>query len=164
MLVETIQAGQWIFTEGGVPEYSIYRLLEGKVSVHKSGRKIRELDIKKGDDPVTLGITAILRNDRMHMASVRAETDVKVDRIYIDHIRGILQNEVPKEMKGDIDTMISGINLGNEIVSLVSRFADLPKVDIEISDNSSPETVWVLSEIKRLYELISADVDRMVAK
>jgi len=161
MTVETIKAGNWIFTEGGVPEYSIYKLLEGKVSIHKSGREIRVVEIKKGDKPISLGITAVLRDDRMHAASVRAESDVTVDRIFIDQVRGILKNEVPKDIRYDITVMIETIVKGNEITSAINEFYDLPRVDTEISENLGPEVVEILSEIKRLYTLIRADVERL---
>ncbi|VAX22966.1 hypothetical protein MNBD_NITROSPINAE02-1945 [hydrothermal vent metagenome] len=160
MTIETIKAGQWVVAEGGVPEYSIYKLLSGTVSIYKSGSRIREVTINKGDKPIMIGITAIFRDDLMHMASVKAETDVEVDRIYIDQIRGTLANEIPKENKNDIAIMIKSITMGNELVSLVNKFYDLPKINLEIPTNVSTETEEILSEITRLYNLIGADIDK----
>ena len=157
---EIIKAGRWIFTEGGVPEYFIYKLLRGKVSIHKSARKIREVEITENMKPIMLGITAVLRDDRAHMASVRAETDIEVERIAVDQIRGVLANEIPGEIKYDLSVMINAISLGNEIESLMNRFFDLPEVDFETPENLGEPVCEILSEIKRLYKLISVDVGK----
>jgi len=161
MDINTIKAGQWIFTEDGVPEYFIYKLMKGRVSIYKSGRKIREVEIMDGKKPILLGITAVLREDRMHKASVKAETDVEVGSVPVEQIRGVLANEVPAEIKKETEIMTQAISLGNEIVSSLSKFNDLPEVDLDIPEGLTSQTTEILSEIKRLYGLITQDVRQL---
>jgi len=164
MTVEKIEAGRWIFSEGDVAEFSIYKLRSGKVSIHKSGRKIRDVEIKEGMQPIILGIAAALREDRKHGASVKAESDIEVVRIFIDHLRAILANEIPPDIKDEVSTMIKAIVMGNEITSLLIKYSELPHMELSIPDDVSPNTVEILSEISRLYSLITKDVDQLCKK
>ncbi len=161
MTIETIEAGKWIVTEGEVPAYFIYKLCKGEVPIYKNAEKIREIEIKDGEKPIMIGLTALLRDDRMHMASVKAETDVVVDKHYVDQIRGILKNEVPGEIKNDITTMTDSIITANEMIRLKNKLKDLGHVDLEIPDSVSAGTHEVLSELKRLYELTMGDVKKI---
>lgn len=163
MSIETVKADQWLFTAGRVAEYCIYKLINGKVSIYKSGKKIREVEIKKdGMEPILMGITAVLRDDFMHQASVKTETEVQVERIYVDQIRGILANEIPGRLKKDIETMTESIVMGNEILCMIYKFSDTSRVNLEIPDDLSSETREILSELKRLYKLITTDVDAII--
>ncbi|VAX22108.1 hypothetical protein MNBD_NITROSPINAE01-982 [hydrothermal vent metagenome] len=162
MTIETIEAGEWIVTEGEIPAYFIYKLCKGEVSVYKNAERIREIKIKDGEKPIMIGLTALLRDDRMHMASVKAETDVVVDKHYIDQIRGILKNEVPEEIKKDIATMTGSIVAANEIVRLKNKLKDLGHVALDIPDSVSAGTNEVLSELKRLYELTMGDMKKIM--
>ncbi len=149
MAQETIDAGQWIFTEGGQYGYFMYKLIKGKVSVYSGGAKVNEITVNEGDAPVSLGIIAALREDGKHTASVKSETEIVVERVFLDQIRGVLRNEIPDEMKSDIDTMLNTILINNEINSLKARLAKLPKVSLEIPENLQSNSV--LQEIVRLY-------------
>lgn len=163
MTLDTRKAGQWIITEGGnIPEYFIYRLLEGQVSIYKGGRKIRDIAIKAGQQSITLGITSCFSPNLRHMASVKADTDVKLERIYLEQIQGVLDHEVPVSIQPDIKTMVKAIVMGNEITSTVNKLSDLPKVNFQVPDDMSKETTEIVSEIKRLYELIMLDVERII--
>jgi hypothetical protein len=161
MSFNTIRAGEWVFTEGKVPEYWIYRLLTGKVSIHKNNRKIRELQIQEGTSPVILGISALLRTDRLHTASIRAETELQVEKIYIDQIRKILTDEIPASVADEIATMVTAIDMGTTLISLAKKFDELPRISVKIPNDLHPETEEVLSEIKRMYKLILSDVQEL---
>ncbi len=158
---ETIEAGSWLYTEGGLPQYFIYRLLQGKVSIYKGPIKIREFEQKEGDSPVTFGIPALLRENRQHMSSVKAESDLVIERVYTDRIRQILKAEIPKEMKEDLKVITQSIVVGWEAVSRLNHFRQLRRVDLEIPVNLGPETLEVLREIKRLYDLVRSDVKKL---
>ena len=164
MSIETIAAGKWLFSEGGVPEYFLYKLLKGKVSVHKGGAKVRDVKVEEGDPPVSLGVSALLSDSRVHMSSVRAETDVLVDKTSVDQIRGILAAEIPEQVKHDIDVMRRSIVLGNEVVSKWNQFSGLPTVDLEFAEGLRPEVREVLSEIKRLYQLVRDDLEGLAGR
>ena len=161
MSIETIAAGRWLFSEGGVPEYFLYKLLKGRVSDHKGGVKLRDVKVEEGDPPLPLGVAALLSDHRVHMSSVRAETDVVLDKTSVDQIRGILAAEIPAQVKHEIDVMRRSIVLGNEVVSKWNEFSGLPTVDLEIAEGMRPEVREVVSEIKRLYELVRDDLKRL---
>jgi len=156
MAQEIIEANQWIFVEGGTPGYFIYKLISGKVSVYSNGAKINEVEVKEGSEPVILGIFAALRDDRMHTASVKSDSQIKVEKIYIDHIRGALRNEVPEDMRKNISTMITAIVTANEIDSLKHKLATLPKVSLTIPGNLGGEATKILQEIEELYKKFTA--------
>lgn len=162
METETIKAGEWIITEGGpIPQYFIYKLLKGNVAIFKRGKKVRDVEIKEGEKPIMIGITAVLREDRKHMASVKAVTDVEVERIYFDQVIGVLANEMPKEVKQNLSVMVKSITMGNEIICMLHEFYDIPRVTIEIPDNIDDNPTEILKEIKRLYALINEDVNKI---
>lgn len=164
METKTIKAGQWIVNEGKHPYFHIYKLLKGKVSVYKGGAKIREVEIKEGMKPIMPGITAALSEDHKHTASVKAESDIEVEIVPIDTILGIIRNEVPKNIRNDISIMTRLIIGGNEIIRQLNDLATLPKVELEIPNNVSSQTIEVLSEVKRLYTLINADIASITEK
>jgi hypothetical protein len=161
MATETIEAGNWLYTEGGVPDSFIYRLLHGKVSIYKGPIKIRELELKAGDDPVTFGIPALLRESRQHLSSVKAESDLVIERVYTDQIRRILKAEIPEAMNGDLEVITQSIVVGWEAASRLNHFRQLAQVDLKIPDNLGPETLEVLTELKRLYDLVRSDIKKL---
>jgi predicted hotdog family 3-hydroxylacyl-ACP dehydratase len=153
--VETIEANQWLITADNIPAYFMFKLLQGKVSVYSSGVKVNELEVKKGKEPVILGLLAALRDDRLHTASIKAETELKVVRIYMDHIRGILKNEIPEKVKKDISTAIDVVITNDKIESLKAKLAASPKVKVQIPANVSEEAASVLRQISGLYNRIT---------
>ncbi len=161
MSVKTIRTGEWVCREGRIPEYWIYRLLTGKVSIHKNNRKIRELEIQEGTPPAILGITALLSTDRLHTASIRAETDLQVEKIYIDQLRKILTDEIPALVADEVSTMVKAIDMGTTLFSLSKQLDELPPVSLKIPDDLRPETKEMLSEIKRMHKLILSDVEEL---
>jgi len=156
MTRETIEANKWIFVEGGTPAYFVYRLLSGKVSIYSSGHKINEMEVKKGGKPALLGIFAALRDDRLHTASVKTDTEIQVERIYIDQIKGALKNDIPEAIKGKIATMIEAIVILNEIESLQQRLSTISKVTLDIPPDMRPETSAILGEISELYKKLTS--------
>ena len=151
MSIETIDPGKWIFTERSLPGYFIYRLLEGKVSVFHSGTKINEIEVKSGDKPVLVGMISTLRQDGLHIASIRTETPIKVERIYSDQIRGILNNEIPEETKASVHSMVEAIILRNDIESLKAKLANISVAELKTPDNVSKEVKETLESIASLY-------------
>lgn len=162
MKMVAFKPGQWIITEGDIPAYYIYKLLNGKVSYHEEGTKIREFEIKEGGHPKIIGITAALRGDRCHHASVKAESDVKAEVLSVDMIQGILKHYVPETMRAQIDTMTDTIVLGNHIKSLKRKMATLPRISdeqIEAPVDAHHEFSDLLAELKRVYTSIINDKD-----
>ncbi|MDH5510784.1 MAG: hypothetical protein OEZ32_10575 [Nitrospinota bacterium] len=151
MSVETIDQGQWIFLERSLPGYFIYRLLEGKVSIFHSGAKINEIDVKKGEKPVLIGMISALRSDGLHIASVRSESKLQVERIYSDQVRGILNNEVPDATKADLRMMIDTIVVRNEIEALKNKLKTIKDVKVQIPHNLPEDLKEVLGNITTLY-------------
>ena len=151
MSVETIEQGQWIFLERSLPGYFIYRLLEGKVAIFHSGSRINEVEVKKGDKPVLIGMISALRPDGLHIASVRSESKLQVERIYSDQVRGILNNEVPENTKADLRMMIDAIVVRNEIEALKNRLKTIKEVKVNVPDNLPDELKEVLNNIATLY-------------
>lgn len=153
--VETIEANQWLITDDGIPAYFMFKLLQGKVSVYSNGVKVNELEIKEGQQPVVLGIIAALRDDRMHTASIKADSKLKVVRVYIDHVRGILKNEIPEDMRKDISAAIDTIVTNDKIESLKAKLAAAPKAKVQIPANLGEEAASVLRQISGLYDRIT---------
>ena len=156
MTTETIKAGQWIITEGGAPSYYLYKMLNGKVSIYESGKKINSIEIKEGMKPKILGILAVLRDDRINTASIKAETDVEVETLYMDDFKRLLRHDVPENMRKDIDAIIETIALVSKIRSLRREFSKTLPVKLQIPDDINPEISEVLSELKELYEVITS--------
>ena len=149
---EMIKGGQWILAEGAPYGYYMFKLFKGKVSIYRGGVKVNEITVKEGDKPVFLGTIAVLRDDGAHSASVKSDTDIEVERIYVDQMRGIIRNEVPEEIKKDISIMIQAIVIQNEITRLKQTLESLPKVDLKIpADERIRE---ILEEINGLYKNI----------
>lgn len=153
--VETIEANQWLITDDGIPAYFMFKLLQGKVSVYSRGVKVNELEVKEGQPPVVLGIIAALRDDRMHTASIKAESKLKVVRIYIDHIRGILKNEIPENIKKDISVAIDAIVANDKIESLKAKLAASPKAKVQIPSGLGEEAAAVLRQISGMYDRVA---------
>ncbi|MDH4182620.1 MAG: hypothetical protein OEV92_00225 [Nitrospinota bacterium] len=151
MSFETIEKGQWIFVERSLPGYFIYRLLEGKVSIFRHGTKIHETEVKKGDKPALIGMISTLRPDGLHIASVYSETELKVQKIYSDQIKGMLNNELPESTKQDIHAMIETIVLRNEIEVLENKLKAIKPVSFKIPANTTTEMSQVLDGINNLY-------------
>ncbi|MBF0293464.1 MAG: hypothetical protein HQK86_15050 [Nitrospinae bacterium] len=153
--VEAIEANQWLITDDGIPAYFMFKLLQGKVSVYSRGVKVNELEVKEGQQPVVLGIIAALRDDRMHTASIKAESKLKVVRIYIDHIRGILKNEIPENIKKDISVAIDAIVANDKIESLKAKLAASPKTKVQIPSGLGEEAAAVLRQISGMYDKVA---------
>jgi len=152
---KTFKAGQWVITEGDTPAYFIYRLKNGKVSYHENGVKIRENEVKNGDKPFFLGFTSALREDRIHSASIKAETDIDTEVFFVDSIRGALKHDIPEEMKHDIESMIEVIVLENHIRSLKRMARDIPVIPderLKVPSGLSAEVGELVSELIDVYK------------
>lgn len=153
--VETISANQWLITADDIPAYFMFKLLQGKVSIYSSGVKVNELEVKEGQEPALLGLLAALREDRLHTASIKAETQLKVVRVYMDHIRGILKNEIPENVRKDLAATIDVVVTNDKIESLKAKLAAAPKVKVQIPSNVSGEAASILRQISGLYDKIT---------
>jgi hypothetical protein len=154
--VETIEANQWFISADDIPAYFMFKLLQGKVSIYSNGVKVNELEVKEGQDPAILGLHAALREDRLHTASIKSETQLKVVRVYMDHIRGILKNEIPENVRKEISAAIDVIVIHDKIESLKSRLAAAPRVTVEIPASVSQEAASILRQISGLYDRVTA--------
>lgn len=155
MTQEKIGPNQWLFVEMSNPGYFIYRLLSGKVSIYMGGAKINEIEVKEGGKPALLGIFCALRKDRMHTASVKTDTDVTVERVYVDQVMGALRNDVPEDMRDKLSAMIDTIIVKNEIESLKNKLKGIPKVSVDVPEGLRDDIQEVLGEIKSLYDKFS---------
>ena len=153
--VETIGANQWFISADDIPAYFMFKLLQGKVSIYSSGVKVNELEVKAGQEPAILGLHAALRDDRLHTASIKSDTELKVVRVYMDHIRGILKNEIPENVRKDISAAIDVIVTHDKIESLKAKLASAPKVKVLIPANVSEEATSILRQISGLYDRIA---------
>jgi len=152
---KNFKAGQWIITEGDTPAYFIYKLYKGKVSYHENGNMIREIDMKNGDKPIYLGFTSALREDRIHSASIKAETDIETEVFSVDSIKGALKHDIPSNMKDDIESMIEVIVLENHIRSLKRMARDIPVIPedrMQIPRGLTPEVAELVSELIDVYK------------
>jgi CRP-like cAMP-binding protein len=155
MEIKKFRVGQWIILEGDTPAYFIYRLHKGTVSYFENGSKIRSVEVKDGMKPIFLGFTSALRDDRMHSASIKAETDMELEAFAVDTIRGALKHDVPDEMKPDIEQMIQVIVMENHIKSLKRRARDIPVIPeerMQVPNDVSPEVGELLSEVIDVYK------------
>ena len=159
---ETVIIGPkvWIMAEGLPNYFCIYKLLKGKVSIHSSDQKIAEVEVKKGGKPIILGMIAALRHDRKHIASVRTETEVEAIRIYIDQARGILSNEVPKKLRGDVAMMIDAIVLKNDIKSMQQKLAKFAPIKPKLPKTVRPDVRELVNELIKLYQEVVISPDR----
>jgi hypothetical protein len=144
--------GHWIIIEGKVPAYFIYKLLRGKVSIHENGKMINVVDVTKGQKPVLLGIMAAIRKDRCHIASVKTESEVELEMLYINQLRSLIRYDVPESYRKSLDAMIETILLINRIKSLQSTFFEQERVDTKIPEGLTGEVSEVLRQLTRLYK------------
>ncbi|MES0371239.1 MAG: hypothetical protein ABUK11_03080 [Mariprofundaceae bacterium] len=147
----TIEPNVWIITEGNTPAYYIYELVSGSVTIYRHGAKVNTHEVKAGGDTIFLGIIAAMRDDRFNVASVRTESEVKVIRHSIDQVWGILKNEIPADLKFNVNTMIEAISIKNEIDSLNDQLAAMPKVTVQIPGDVRGEAKTVINEVVKLY-------------
>lgn len=162
MKMHTFKSGEWIILEGEIPAYFIYKLLSGKVSYHEEGTKIREIEIKAGDTPKIIGITAALSANRLHHASIRAESDIEAEVLSVDTIKGILKHDVPEDMKDQINVMVDTIVLGNHIKSLKRKMSILPRIpdgEPVVTGGLHQGVADLLAELKRIYSGIASDTE-----
>jgi CRP-like cAMP-binding protein len=150
--LKTFKAGEWLFTEGK-EGYFIYKLLKGRVSIYRSGKKINELEINKGDRPKMLGMMALITDDNEHTASVKTETEVEVEKVYIN-IRELIKNKVPENIKKEIDIMIKTISIIDRIKSLQGMLSELPPVTFKIPDGISEDASMVMEDLASLYKAV----------
>ena len=156
----TFNPGHWILLEGDIPAYNIYKLLNGKVSYHEDGTKIREIEIKDGGKPIILGFTAALRDDRLHHTSIKAESSVKAEVMSVDQIRYTLRRDVPDAIRKPINVMTDTIVLGNHIKSLKRKMAALPSIpdeQLEVTEDVPHGVSDLLTELKRVYSIVRSD-------
>ncbi len=149
---KTFPKGQWLITESDTPAYFIYRLKKGKVSIYTKGKKINEMEVREGDKPKLLGFIAVLRGDRRHTASVKTESTVEVETIYVDHLMGIIKNETPANIRKDVDAVIESIQLINSIESMKNKLAEIGKIRLSIPSNAQVNALELFDELKSLYE------------
>lgn len=154
---KTFPKGHWLISESNTPAYFIYRLKKGKVSVFTNGKKINEMEVRDGDEPKLLGVLAVLRDNRMHQASVKAESPVEVEMIYIDHLIGIIKNETPANVRKDVDAVIESIQLMNSIKTQEDRLAEIGKIRLSIPGNTKDLALEMFDELKSLYEGLSKE-------
>ena len=144
--------GDWIISESETPAYFLYRLKKGTVSIHENGTMINSVEVEDGQKSVLLGILAVLREDRLHKASVRAESDVEVEQVYIDKLRNHIGQDVPASFKNDLDLMIDTILINNRIKSLKNSFAERELVTQKMFDNAPEELSEIFSQLTGMYE------------
>jgi hypothetical protein len=73
--------------------------------------------------------------------------------MYIDHIKDLLKNNVPPEMKDDIEAIIRSIVVRDKIKRLQRELSEIsPPERLEIPDNLNPEVSELLSELMKVYE------------
>ncbi len=157
MSIEKFGPHQWLITAGGVPAYFIYRLLKGTVGIYDEGVKVATVEVKEGDEPKFIGFIATLSKDLVHRASVRTETEIEVDTHYIDHIRGLIEHETSEKMRDDIQKMIEIISAVNQVRSLQKRISCMPRVELTVPENTSPDLKNIMGELERLYKEVLED-------
>ena len=147
------RAGEWLIKEGEATKKNIYKLLEGKVSIYEGGKKRTSIEVKEGTEPRLIGVLAALSSEGGRTASVGTDTEIRFETISIDHIKNILQKDIPQNIKEDIDTAIKAIVLRDEVNRLLDKLSKLTLAKkIEIPENVDPEAGEVLSELKKMYE------------
>lgn len=150
---KTIRAGQWLITEGSVSGNIIYKLIKGRVSIYEGGKRINAIEVEEGMKPRLIGVISALTSDRVRTASVRTDTDIDVETVYIDHFKGLLKHDVPAEMKDDIDAIIKSIVVRDKIKRLQRELSEIaPPEKLGIPDNLNQEVSEVLSELMEVYE------------
>jgi CRP-like cAMP-binding protein len=147
------RAGEWLIKEGEVSRKNIYKLLRGAVSIYEGGKKRASIEVKEGAEPRLIGVLAALSSDGGRTASVGTDTEIKFETISIDHIKNILEKDIPQHIKEDIDTAIKAIVLRDEVNRLLDKLSKLSLAKkLEIPENVDPEVEEVLSELKKMHE------------
>ena len=153
MSIKKIEPGQWLFTEDSVPGSIIYKLIKGKVSIYKGDKRINIIEVAEGMKPRLIGVISALTSDKSRSASVVTDTDVEVETMYSDHIKGILKSDVPQDMRSEIDAIIKSIVVRDKIKHLQRELSEIsPPEKLDIPDNLNPEVSEVLSELMEVYE------------
>jgi len=154
MSLRKIKSGQWIIVEGDIQAQFFYKLIKGKVGIFKDGEKITSLEVKKGGKPRMLGFLAALSLNRTHVASVKTETEIELKSMEVSHLRGILQYDVPKSLKNNINSMIETIDMCNQLKSLQKKLSHIPEVKLNPPKRINQEVAGVLSELSGLYKQV----------
>ena len=161
---KTFKAGGWLFKEGdvprsiiykltGIPRHIIYKLIKGKVSIYKGDKRINIIEVAEGMKPRLLGVISALTSDRSRSVSVVTDTDVEVEIMYSDHIKGLLKNDMPPEVRDDIEAIIKSIVVRDKIKQLQRELFDIsPSEKLDIPNNVNPEVSELLSELMEVYE------------
>ncbi|MBI3582237.1 MAG: cyclic nucleotide-binding domain-containing protein [Nitrospinae bacterium] len=149
---KTFPRGQWLITEGNTPAYFIYRLKKGKVSIYTNGKKINEMEVREGDKPKLLGVIAAFRDDRRHTASVKTESTVEVEMLYVNHLKGVLKFEMPSKIRKDVDAVLESIQLFNSMETIKNRLAEIGKIRLSIPSNAHVNALELFDELKSVYE------------
>ncbi len=152
MEVKRFNAGDWLISEGGNPAYFFYRLKSGKVSIYSGGEKISSIEVRNGDRPKVLGIVAALGKERVHKASIKADTQLEVELFYIDQLREHIDHQVTKEAKVEISRMIETIILDNEVMSLRKRVSGKAGVTLKVPQDLPANLSLALKELSSLYK------------
>ncbi len=150
---KSISAGQWLFTEGDAPASIIYKLTKGRVSIYEGGKRINTMEVEEGMKPRLIGVISALTSDRVRTASVKTDTDIDVEIIYIDHFKGLIKHDVPAEVKDDIDAIIKSIVVRDKIKRFQRELSEIaPPEKLEIPDDLNQEVSEVLSELMEVYK------------
>ena len=157
MTIQNFRPNQWLISQGDVPTYFLHKLLKGRVGIYEDGERIASVEVKEGMKPKVLGFISALSGDHKHRASVKTETEVEVDSIYVEHIWGLLLHDLPEDMRKDIDDMIESIYLGDHIKGLRRKLSNRSVIDLEIRPDFDDELVEILQELRLLYENIMND-------
>lgn len=144
--------GDWIITENETPACFLYRLKKGTVSIHENGNMINTVEVEEGGKSILLGILAVLREERLHKASVRAESDVEVEQVYIESLRNHIGRDVPESFRNDLDLMIDTILINNRIKSLKNSFAERELVTQKMFEDTPEELFEVFDQLAGMYE------------
>ena len=151
MEMKTFDKGQWLITED-VPAYFIYRLKKGRVSIHWKGKKVGDVEVAEGKTPRLIGNLGLFSNERKHTASIKAETAVEVEPIYIDHLLGLIKNETPQRIKSDVEAVIESIRLMDTIRNARERLTEIGKIKLTVQVNAKGELLEAFDELIVLYQ------------
>ena len=153
MSIKKIEAGQWLFTEDSVPGNIIYKLVKGKISIYKGDKRINTIEVTDGMKPRLIGVVAALTSERERTVSVQTDTEVEVETMYIDYLKGLLKSDLSAEMQSDIDAIIKSIVVRDKIKRLQRELSSIsPPEKLDVPDNLNPKVSEVLSELMEVYE------------
>ena len=157
MAMQKIAPDQWLISKGDLPAYFLHKLVSGKVAIYDDDQRIATVEVKEGTEPRFLGVLAAMSSDHQHKFSVKTESEVEVDSIYLDRLWSLYLDEVPKEMQAGVQEMVDAILIGDHIKGLRRKLSDTRIIDLELKPGLSSELVDVLNELKTLYESIMHD-------